>query len=58
MRNTYQVFDNGNKFHLIHSGMIALAPLTRRPHLVLLPDANLFAPGVFAPGVEHRLVVH
>jgi hypothetical protein len=53
MRNTYQVFDNGNKFHLIHSGMIALAPLTRRPHLVLLPDAHLFA-----PGVEHRLVVH
>eukprot|EP00467_Chlorarachnion_reptans_P003381 CAMPEP_0114519412 /NCGR_PEP_ID=MMETSP0109-20121206/18990_1 /TAXON_ID=29199 /ORGANISM="Chlorarachnion reptans, Strain CCCM449" /LENGTH=114 /DNA_ID=CAMNT_0001700151 /DNA_START=98 /DNA_END=442 /DNA_ORIENTATION=+ len=27
-------FENGKSLHMIHSGMIALSPLTRRPHMV------------------------
>uniref|UniRef100_A0A6U3GPF4 Transmembrane protein 256 n=1 Tax=Bigelowiella natans TaxID=227086 RepID=A0A6U3GPF4_BIGNA len=27
-------YDNGKSLHMIHSAMIAIAPITRRPHLV------------------------
>mmetsp|Transcript_33091 Transcript_33091/g.45867 ORF Transcript_33091/g.45867 Transcript_33091/m.45867 type:complete len:113 (+) Transcript_33091:195-533(+) len=37
-------FDNGNRFHLVHSGLIALAPLTRRPNLI----GGLFTAGTAA----------
>ena len=28
-----RTFENGNRLHMIHSGMLALCPLLKRPHL-------------------------
>ena len=37
-----KTFDNGNRLHMIHSGMLALCPLLKRPHL----SGTLFLAGI------------
>ena len=37
-----KAFDNGNKMHLVHSGMLAMCPLLKRPHLT----GSLFLGGI------------
>mmetsp|Transcript_48155 Transcript_48155/g.92048 ORF Transcript_48155/g.92048 Transcript_48155/m.92048 type:complete len:113 (+) Transcript_48155:55-393(+) len=36
-----KTFDNGNRFHLMHSAVLAAIPMTRRPHVI----GSLFTAG-------------